>query len=109
MQGELDIQPMVTVVTLHGELDMLTVEPLRKLLDAACVGDPDRVVVDLNDVPFVDVLSLSTILAAADALRDRGAALTVVGASSPVRRICALLNADDVLVPVLPMPRAAAT
>jgi anti-sigma B factor antagonist len=107
VQGELDIQPMVTVVTLHGELDMLTVDNLRQLLATACIGDPDRVVVDLNDVPFVDVLSLSTILATADSLRDRGAALTVVGASSAVRRICSLLNADDVLVPLLPMPRAA--
>jgi anti-sigma B factor antagonist len=107
VQGELDIQPMVTVVTLHGELDMLTVDNLRQLLSSACVGDPDRVVVDLNDVPFVDVLSLSTILATADSLRERGAALTVVGASSAVRRICSLLNADDVLVPMLPMPRAA--
>jgi anti-sigma B factor antagonist len=108
VRGELDIQPMVTVVTLHGELDMLTVDSLRRLLDAACLGDPDRVVVDLTDVPFVDVLSLSTILATADALREKDAVLTVVGASSAVRRICALLNADDVLVPMLPMPRAAA-
>ena len=107
MRGELDIQPMVTVVTLHGELDMRTVDDLRQLLDAACVGVPDRVVVDLNDVPFVDVLSLSTILATADMLRERGATLTVVGASSAIRRICSLLNADDVLVPLLPMPRAA--
>ena len=108
MRGELDIQPMVTVVTLHGELDMLTVDSLRQLLSAACLGDPDRVVVDINDVPFVDVLSLSTILATADSLRERGGALIVVGASSAVRRICALLNAEDVLVPMLPMPRAAA-
>ena len=108
MRGELDIQPMLTVVTLHGELDMLTVDSLRQLLAAACLGDPDRVVVDLSDVPFVDVLSLSTILATADSLRERGAVLTVVGASSAVRRICTLLNAEDVLVPMLPMPRAAA-
>jgi anti-anti-sigma factor len=104
--GELDVQSSVTVVTLHGDLDMLTVESLRRLLATACVGDPERVVVDLSDVPFVDVLSLSTILATADSLRDRGAALSVVGASSAVRRICSLLNAEDVLVPVLPLPRA---
>src|SRR3954451_8050699 len=106
--GELQVAADTTVVTLHGELDMLTVDQLRQLLEDACVGDPRRVMVDLTDVPFIDVLSLSTILATADALRERGASLTVVGASSAVRRICALLNADDVLVPILPMPRAAA-
>jgi hypothetical protein len=45
------------------------------------------------------------ILAAADGLRENGRELTVRGASMSVRRLCALLNADDVLTPVLPVPR----
>lgn len=109
MLGELQVAPDSTVVTLHGELDMLTVEALRDLLADACVGDPSRVVIDLSDVPFIDVLSLSTILAAADALRERGASLTVYGASGSVRRVCSILNAGDVLAPALPRPRLAAT
>src|SRR3954471_4261203 len=108
MLGELQVQPTVTILVLHGELDMMTVEALRELLDQACLGDPARVIVDLADVPFIDVLSLSTILACADSLRERGASLTVRGAAPPIRRICALLNADDVLAPVVPAPRLAA-
>ncbi|MDQ1706653.1 MAG: hypothetical protein QOF18_3019 [Frankiaceae bacterium] len=109
MIGELHVQPTVTLVILHGELDMMTVDSLRQLLADACVGDPSRVVVDLSDVPFVDVLSLSTILAAADGLRERGCSLIVTGASAAVRRVCALLNAGDVLAPDLPVPRLATT
>ena len=104
MLGELDVAPDSTLVTLHGDLDLVTVEDLRELLNQACVGDPDRVIVDLTDVPFVDVLSLSTILASADAMRDQGGMLHVRGASGAVRRICALLNAKDVLLPTLPSP-----
>jgi anti-anti-sigma factor len=107
MLGELQVQPTVTTLILHGELDMMTVEGLRELLEQACLGDPNRVVVDLSDVPFVDVLSLSTILACADALREGGATLTVRGAAPSVRRICSLLNAEDVLAPVVPAPRLA--
>lgn len=109
MLGELQVATDSTVVTLHGELDMLTVEELRELLNDACIGDPSRVVVDLCDVPFIDVLSLSTILATADALRERGAGLTVYGASDSVRRVCAILNAGDVLAPAVPRPRLAVT
>jgi anti-anti-sigma factor len=109
MIGELHVQPTVTTVVLHGELDMMTVDGLRRLLADAVLGDPERVVVDLADVPFVDVLSLSTILAAADGLRERGRSLFVAGASRAVRRVCALLNADDVLAPDLPVPRLATT
>src|SRR5436305_13186177 len=108
MLGELRVQPSETTLVLHGELDLVTVERLRGLLDQACAGEPRRLVVDLSDVPFVDVLSLSTILATADALRDRSASLLVVGASPAVRRMCAVLNADDVLAPAIPMPRIAA-
>ena len=108
MLGELQVAPNATVVTLHGDLDLVTVEELRHLLDEACADDPTRVVIDLTDVPFVDVLSLSTILASADAVREYGGFLHVRGASGAVRRICAMLNAKDLLLPSLPAPRLAA-
>jgi anti-anti-sigma factor len=107
MLGELLVQRTVTTLTLHGELDLVTVERLRRLLARAVDGNPLRLVVDLSDVPFVDVLSLSTILATADALRERGASLLVIGASPAVRRMCEILNAGDVLAPAVPMPRVA--
>ena len=107
MLGELLVQPSATTVTLHGELDLVTVDALRRLLAKACADAPPKVVVDIYDVPFVDVLSLSTILAAADALRENGASLLVCGASPSVRRVFAVLNAEDVLAPSLPMPRVA--
>jgi anti-sigma B factor antagonist len=106
--GELQVAPSATVVTLHGDLDLVTLEELRGILDQACFGDPTRVVVDLTDVPFVDVLSLSTILASADSVREYGGFLHVRGASGAVRRICALLNAKDVLLPTVPAPRLTA-
>jgi anti-anti-sigma factor len=106
MLGELDVRRSTTRVTLHGELDLVTIDSLRRILADAVMDDPEHVVIDLSDVPFMDVLSLSTILAAADAQRDRGGTLIVAGAAAPVRRVCALLNADDVLAPDMPFPRA---
>jgi anti-sigma B factor antagonist len=105
--GELLVQPSGTTVRLHGELDLVTVDALRALLAEAAAEDPVKVVVDITDVPFVDVLSLSSILAAADAMREREAPLIVVGASQSVRRLFEVLNAEDVLAPSLPMPRVA--
>ena len=95
----------MTVLTLHGDLDLSTVETLRAMLDDVISTDPNCVYVDLSDVPFVDVLSLSVIMGGADVLREDDRQLVVRGASSAVRRICALLNADDILAPELPMPR----
>src|SRR4051794_36610851 len=109
MLGELLVQPSMTTVRLHGELDLVTVEALRALLAEAAADAPAKVVVDITDVPFVDVLSMSTILAAADSQRDRDAALVVIGASQSVRRLFEVLNAQDVLAPELPMPRVASS
>lgn len=108
MLGELEVQPAVTVLVLHGELDIATVSGLRRLLDEAAAAGRSRLVVDMRDVPFVDVLCLSAILAAVDRAREAGGQAFVVGATSPVRRLCSLLGADDALVIQLPEPRSAA-
>jgi anti-anti-sigma factor len=101
MLGEVDVISDVAVARLHGDLDLVNVDDLRELLDETCARESRQVVVDLGDVPFIDVLSLSVILGAADGLRESGRQLMVEGASNSVRRLCALLNAEDILAPKL--------
>ena len=48
MLGELAVAADSTLVTLHGDLDLVTIEDLRGLLEQACLGDPGRVVIDLT-------------------------------------------------------------
>jgi anti-anti-sigma factor len=105
--GELEVRPAVTVLVLHGELDIVTVADVRALLDEAGATGR-RLVIDLRDVPFVDVLCLSAILATVDRIRDDGGEACVVGASAPVRRMCALLGAGDALVMQIPEQRSTA-
>src|SRR3954452_4577121 len=109
MLGELLVQPSATTVRLHGELDLVTVDALRALLAEAAAEVAAKGVVAITDVPFVDALSLSTILAAAASMREREAPLIVVGASQSVRRLFEVLNAQDALAPALPMPRLASS
>jgi anti-sigma B factor antagonist len=99
MLGEVHVVSDVTFARLYGDLDRVNVESLRDLLDDICAGSSSRVVIDLCEVPFVDVLSLSVVLGTADALRDDGRQLIVEGASNSVRRLCELLNAEDILAP----------
>lgn len=106
MLGEVDVESDVTRARLHGDLDRTSVDALRDLLDGVCGTDSHHVVVDLCDVGFVDVLSLSVLLGTADELREGGRQLIVEGASNSVRRLCELLNAEDILAPRVSMPRA---
>jgi anti-anti-sigma factor len=105
--GEVHFRAGDTRVVLHGDLDLVTVEGLRDLLAKACANEPDRLVIDISDVHFMDVLSLSAILAVSDAVRERGGSALVIGAPRSVRRMCAVLNATDVLAAEVPLQRAA--
>lgn len=106
MLGEVYIEAAATTVVLHGDLDLVTVDRLRALLRRACDAMPDRLVIDISDVRFMDVLSLSAILACSDSLRERGGHALVTGAPRSVRRMCAVLNATDVLAAEIPLQRA---
>ena len=51
-----------TVIHLAGELDMSTVETLRRAVQTELLGFPGRVVVDLSELTFCDSLGLGTLL-----------------------------------------------
>src|SRR4051794_78257 len=67
MLGEVPVVSNVTFARLHGDLDRVSVDALRDLLDDIFAGPSPRLVIDLSDVGFVDVQSLSVILGTADA------------------------------------------
>jgi anti-anti-sigma factor len=99
MLGDVYVRADAIVARLHGDIDLVNVDVLRKLLDDVCAGPSPRIVVDLTDVEFIDVLSLAVVLGAADGLREMDRELVVEGASNAVKRLCVLLNAEDILAP----------
>jgi anti-anti-sigma factor len=83
-----------TRVLLRGELDVAGVPrvhaALRRLSDRG-----DRVVLDLDELRFIDMSGLRLVaLAADDAARD-GWALSVTPGSPAVRRLLALVRLDE--------------
>jgi anti-sigma B factor antagonist len=60
----------VAAITVHGELDMLTVPELRSALGAELAAGTTRIVLDLTDVSFIDSVSLAAIV---NAKRQLGA------------------------------------
>jgi anti-sigma B factor antagonist len=83
-------------VRLRGELDLAgaprLTECLRRLSERR-----EQVLLDLDELTFIDMSGLRTLLAAAeDASRD-GWALTVTRGSAPVRRLITLVRLDGQL------------
>jgi anti-sigma B factor antagonist len=63
------------VVKLGGELDLYNAPQVRKVLMEACADSPQRVVVDLSEVEFLDSTALGTLIEARSRLRNRRAFL----------------------------------
>jgi anti-sigma B factor antagonist len=61
----------VTVVHLTGELDLYNAHVVRDALAEATAGSPERLVVDLSGVTFIDSTALSVLIDARKALANR--------------------------------------
>jgi anti-sigma B factor antagonist len=60
-----------TVVRLAGELDLYNAHEVREALIGCCDESPDRLVVDLSDVKFIDSTALGVLIEARTRLANR--------------------------------------
>jgi anti-sigma B factor antagonist len=63
------------VVRLGGELDLYNASQVREALGNACADSPERVVVDLGEVEFIDSTALGVLIEARTQLANRRAFL----------------------------------
>jgi anti-sigma B factor antagonist len=63
------------VVKLGGELDLYNAPQVRDALTGACADSPQRVVVDLSEVEFIDSTALGVLIESRSRLGNRGAFL----------------------------------
>ena len=61
------------VVRLAGELDLYNSDQVRETLLAVCAEEPDRLVVDLGGVRFIDSTALGVLIEARSRLTNRRA------------------------------------
>ena len=59
------------VVSLAGELDLYNAEEVRSALLEACAGEPELLVVDLEEVRFIDSTALGVLIEARSRMEDR--------------------------------------
>ncbi len=83
-------------VRLRGELDYATADVVSERLHELHERGA-AVVLDLDDLAFIDAAGLRVVLTAAEQSRNDGWGFTVTRGSAPVRRLFALLDIDAVL------------
>jgi anti-sigma B factor antagonist len=79
-------------IDMHGEIDMHTAPALSEQLESLAGHQAVLVIVNLEDVSFLDSSGLSTLVHGARAIEDTGGRLLVEGASGAVARVLELTN-----------------
>lgn len=96
-----------TVLAVHGELDVATVEVLRGEVDAVLADSPAALVLDLSSTAFIDSRGCRELARAAKAGRATGTdvALVVPPDNRAVRRIVDFVQLGALLPVLDALPR----
>jgi anti-sigma B factor antagonist len=88
----------VVVVHASGEVDLSNATELEYRLAALSVVGAHRIVVDLSEITFIDVIGFNTLLRAQRLARANGQELRVRRPRGIVARVLELLQLESVLV-----------
>lgn len=84
-------------ILLDGELDLGNAGLFQSLLDRASALWPDRLVIDIAGLWFIDAHGLRVIAGTATNLQSRGGVVHVVGAGAFHRRLFEVIGLEDLL------------
>jgi anti-sigma B factor antagonist len=98
---EVTIEPQghaTAIVRLVGRLDLISAGPFKERVVEAVADGQQRLVVDLQAVPFVDSSGLGALIAGLKSTRLAGGDLRIARAADQTAMILALTNLNRVLV-----------
>jgi len=93
----LDHDARTATVSLHGEIDVLTVDQVRVALSGALAAHPHDLVVDLAHLTFIDSTGLGALIAGFQRARDAGVRFRLAHPTPGVRQILALSGLLEVV------------
>src|SRR5436190_22815929 len=91
------IHATTRVIESHGEIDLVTAPDLKAALDGATDEGARCVVVDFEDVAFLDSTGIGVLLSAERKLRARGGKLIVICDEPLIRRVFEIAGLTGVL------------
>ncbi|HTB70862.1 MAG TPA: STAS domain-containing protein [Solirubrobacteraceae bacterium] len=83
------------VLHLEGELDLASSPILERALEGAEIAETPLLVLDLDDLRFVDSTGLRIILLAHERARGRGQEFAITPGSSQVQRLLSITNVAE--------------
>src|ERR1700691_1037489 len=95
LQIDVRVEPDRIVLRLHGELDLASAPLLQGELESAEADDATLVVLDLDELEFIDWTGLRIIPAAHERSQERGQMLALTRGSHQVQRLMSITRAGE--------------
>ena len=83
------------VLSVSGEIDMATAPNLRERLHALLADDKSHLVVDLDDVGFLDSTALGVLVGVLKRARTEGGEVRIVSTQPRVRKVFEITRLDS--------------
>jgi anti-sigma B factor antagonist len=94
-------EPGRVVLALSGELDMASAELLQKAVEEPGAGEGKLLLLDLQQLQFIDSTGLRAILTTLEHCRERGQEFAITPGSQQVQRLLSITGVAEHL-PTLP-------
>jgi anti-sigma B factor antagonist len=95
-------------LSLRGEVDLATAPDLERALQEAESQAPQRILLDLSALRFIDSTGLHVLCAAYVRAEDNARSLVLEGASTHIRNLLGMVGLDGLLGGAGPVPRVTA-
>jgi anti-anti-sigma factor len=89
--------PAFPVVTVSGEIDLAVAPVVRDELGTLIARQPQGIIVDVSDVPFMDSSGLNVFIVAFKALREYHGRLAIVASNAPIVRLFEIAGLSGML------------
>jgi anti-sigma B factor antagonist len=95
LQIDVRKEPDRIVLILHGELDLASTPLLQEEIESVETDGASLIVLDLDDLEFIDSTGLRIILAAHERSQERGQMLALTRGSQQVQRLMGITRAGE--------------
>lgn len=87
-------QDKTQTIVVSGEVDVSNAAQMREAIEAALTGAPERLEVNLANVPYIDSTGIGVLVGAAHAASEAGAAFAVCEPQANVKRVLGMLGVE---------------
>lgn len=85
-----------SILTLSGEIDVFSAPQFKQAVNSIVEGIENHLIVDMNNVKYMDSSGFGILLSALKKLRPVGGTVNLIGCAAPIERVLKITKLDTI-------------